>query len=531
MALIMRSVSLGLISLAGALSCAAQPYDLVIQNGHVIDPALGVNGVRDVAIRGDRIARVAERIGAAGARRVIDARGRYVVAGLVDLHAHVFGYSGSLNPDESALPACTTTVVDAGGAGWRTFETFKNSVINKSRTRVLSLLNIVGKGMVGEAAESDTEDMDSEATAKKILQYPGVIVGIKTAHFGKPGWTAIDRAVGAGKLANVPVMVDDKILTGSGRTSREKLLDRMRPGDMHTHMFNDRQVEVIDRFTGRVQPWMIAARQRGVLFDLGHGAGSFLWPVASKAMQQGFAPDTISTDLHSSSILLPSSDMPNCMSKMMSLGMTLEDTIAKSTAAPARAIRQQDTIGSLAEGRIADVAILDLREGVFAYVDAWHHKSTGTRKLECAATVRAGQVAYERPSGGDRLVSAVYDLILKGGRVNGQRQDVAVAAGKVARIAPELPGRAGRKVVLADGYDVVVGEADLPGVTEHIAMARCYQAAGKAPAAPREGMVANLGLVDRGRCGLTMRAGKVQWDPDGISLTEWTTVGPYSNYK
>jgi len=223
-----------------------------------------------------------------------------------------------------------------------------------------------------------------------------VIVGIKVAHFGLDGWIAIERAEEAGKLAGVPVMIDDKIFTNTGRTSREKVLDRMRPGDMHTHLYNDRQIEVIDRFNGKLQPYMLEARKRGVLFDLGHGAGSFLWPVGSKAMEQGFPPDTISTDLHSSSIMIPESDMPNCISKLMLLGMKLQDAIQRSTMNPAKAISRFPEIGTIGEGRVADVAVFQLRDGVFAYKDAWHNKRLGTKKLETVLTIRAGELVFDR---------------------------------------------------------------------------------------------------------------------------------------
>src|SRR5215469_3667378 len=308
-----------LVTLVVAGSCFAQQYDLVLRGGRVNDPANGINAVMDVAVTANRIAGVAAHVGDGQARKVVDVSGLIVVPGLVDLHVHVFGYDGSLAPDDTALPAGTTTVVDAGGSGWRTFDEFRRTVISHAITSVLVWLNIVGAGMVGEPYESNVEDMDSAATAEKIAGNRDVIIGIKTAHFAKPGWAAIDRAVEAGRRAGVPVMVDDKIFTNTQRTTEEELLQHLRPGDIHTHMYNDRQIELIDRFTGKVQPWMIAARKRGVLFDVGHGGGSFLWPVASKAIEQGFLPDTISTDLHSSSILMQQSDMPNVMSKMMLL--------------------------------------------------------------------------------------------------------------------------------------------------------------------------------------------------------------------
>jgi dihydroorotase len=350
----------------------------------------------DVAVSDGRIAALGPGIPAADARRAVDVSGLYVTPGLVDLHAHVFGYSGALLPDDTSLVAGTTTVVDAGGSGWRTFDEMRRTIITPSRTRVLAMINIVGAGMVGEPAESNTADMEPDKTADAIKRNRDVIVGIKTAHFGGPGWTAIDRAVEAGRLAGVPVMVDDKIFTGTGRTTRDKVLDHLRPGDIHTHMYNDRQLELVDRFGGKVQPYMREARRRGVLFDLGHGGGSFLWPVATRAMAQGFMPDTISTDLHSSSILGPQSDMPNCMSKMMLLGMSLEEAVLRSTVNPAKAIARYPEIGTLGTGRAADIAVLELEKGAFAFKDAWGAKRLGTRRLECVITIRGGHVVYDR---------------------------------------------------------------------------------------------------------------------------------------
>ena len=373
----------------------AQPYDLLLKGGHVIDPANKINGVMDVAVAGDKIARVAAAIEAGQAKKVLDAKGYYVTPGLIDLHMHTCGYSGSIFPDDTALLAGTTTIVDAGGPGWRSFDDCKSRIIDKSRTRVLVFLNIVGHGMLGSKFENSVEDMDPEKTAATIKAHRDIIVGIKTAHFGLSGWAAIKNAIAAGKLSDTPVMIDDKIFTNTGRTSREKLLDVMRPGDMQTHMYNDRQVEIVSRFTGKVEPYAIEARKRGVLFDLGHGGGSFLWPVAAKAMAQGFPPDTISTDLHASSIMIPESDMPNCISKMMLLGMTLEDAIERSTVNPARAIRRFPELGTLSEGSGADIGVFELREGVFAFKDAWQMKRLGTKKLECIMTVRAGKVAHD----------------------------------------------------------------------------------------------------------------------------------------
>ena len=396
----------GWLGLASVLLLWGQKYDLVLRGGHVLDPANGVDAIRDVAVAGTRIAAVEPRIADSDARKTVDVSGLYVVPGLIDLHAHVFGYPDSLSPDDTALIAGTTTVVDAGGSGWRTFDEMRRTVIAKSRTRVFALINIVGAGMVGGPAESDTGDMDPAKTAAAIARNRDAIVGIKTAHFAGEGWTAIDRAVEAGRQAGVPVMVDDRILTGYGRTTREKVLEHLRPGDMHTHLFNDRQLELIDRATGKVQPYMLEARSRGVLFDLGHGAGSFLWPVASRAIAQGFYPDTISTDLHHASILVQQSDMPNCMSKLLLLGMSLADAVTRATVNPAKVIGRPAEIGTLGVGRAADVAVLELQKGVFAFKDAWGAKRLGNQRLECVITIRDGRLVYDRDGRGFPLWTA-----------------------------------------------------------------------------------------------------------------------------
>lgn len=378
-----------------AVPASAQTYDILLKGGHVLDPANNVDGIRDVAIRGNTIARIAPNIPESEAKKVVPVSGRYVTPGLIDLHFHSYGYSGAIYPDDTALIAGTTTVVDAGGPGYRTYADFKKKIVERTATRVLALINIAGGGMVGSSSEDNVADMLPEKTAEVIKANRDIIVGIKVAHFGKPGWDALKRAIEAGRLAGVPVMVDDKIFTNTERSSREKLLDVMRPGDMHTHMYNDRQVEIVSRFNGKVQEYAVEARRRGVLFDLGHGGGSFLWPVATPAARQGFYPDTISTDLHASSIMMQQSDMPNCISKMMLLGMKFEDAIARSTAAPAKAIHKFPEIGTIGEGKTADIAVLAIREGVFAFKDAWGKKRLGTKKVENVLTVRNGKVVYD----------------------------------------------------------------------------------------------------------------------------------------
>ena len=390
----MRRLLPFLLLAAAAPHLAAQTYDILIQGGRVIDPANDIDAVMDVAVKDGKIARVAESI-SGDAAKVIDAKGTIVTPGLIDLHAHVYGYPGAIFPDDTALYAGTTTVVDCGGAGWRSFEDFKEKIIDKVRTRVYSFINIIGHGMIGPDYESNVEDLDPQKTAAKMAEYPDLIVGIKTAHFGGYGWTAIDAATKAGELSKKPVIIDDKIFTNTGRNSKEKLLEKMRPGDMHTHAFNDRQVEIVDRVTGKVQDYVWEARKRGVLFDMGHGGGSFMWPVAVSATKDGFYPDTISTDLHTSSILGTKSDMPNCITKMMALGMPLAEAIKRSTVAPAKAISKFPEIGTLNVGAEADIAVFRVEEGVFALFDAWKKKMLTNEQLTNILTVRAGQIVVD----------------------------------------------------------------------------------------------------------------------------------------
>ena len=486
----------------------AQQFDLVLSGGRVIDLASGRDGQMDVALSGGRIAAVQPNIPATQARRALNVSGFYVVPGLVDLHAHVFGYEGSLAPDQTALPACTTTIVDAGGSGWRSFDEFRRTVIEHSTTRVLAMLNIVGKGMIGEPYESDTNDMDPAMTAEAITHNRDVIVGIKTAHYAKPGWTAIDRAVEAGRRANVPVMVDDKIFTNTGRTTQEELLTHLRPGDIHTHMYNDRQMELIDRFTGKVEPWMIEARRRGVLFDVGHGGGSFLWPVAERAVRQGFLPDTISTDLHSGSVYIQQSDMPNVMSKMMLLGMSFQDVLLRSTLNPAKEMGRYPDLGTLEVGRVADIAVLEERTGVFAFKDSWPAKRLGTKRLECVLAVRGGKIVFERgPAAAVEQDTTIYDLLFKHVQIGREGTvDIAIMGSKISRIASGLKAARARVVVESEGYEIK-------------------------PAALSVSAVADLALFDAGRAILTLRNGKIITDDYGLTIPDVSRAGPYTNFK
>jgi dihydroorotase len=375
-------------------------YDLLLKNGHVIDAKNGIDAVRDVAVKDRRIAAVAASLAAGDALKTIDLKGLYVTPGLVDIHVHVYAgtgmrgaYSGDLSvyPDPFTFRNGVTTVVDAGSSGWRNFPDFKDRVIDRAKTRVLALLNIVGKGMGGGTVEQDTGDMDAAATAARATEFAGTVVGIKTAHYAGPEWIPVDRAIQAGTKANLPVMVD----FGEFRPERPYqylVLKKLRPGDISTHMYLD-MVPMLDG-KGVLMPYLLEARKRGVIFDVGHGAGSLLFRLAAPAVRQGFIPDSISTDLHAGSMNAGLKDMLTTMNKFLAMGQPLSAVIAESTWNPAREIRRSE-LGNLTPGSPADIAVLRLEKGNFGFVDSYGARLAGTSKLECELTVRDGLVVFD----------------------------------------------------------------------------------------------------------------------------------------
>ena len=381
-------------------AAATAKYDLLLKGGHVIDARNNVDAVRDVGIKDGKIALVAASIPPAEAGKVIDVAGLYVTPGIIDIHAHVYtgtgersSYAGdnSVYPDGFSFRVGVTTMIDAGGAGWRNFEDFKTRVIDRSRTRVLAFLNIVGHGMRGGKFESNQEDMEAKPAIEKALEHKGVIVGVKTAHYTGPEWTPVDRAVEVGTAANIPVMVDFGNNHPDTRPLADLLTKKLRPGDIYTHMYSGLRNELVD---GKPNPGMIEGRKRGVIFDVGHGGGSFNWGIAMPMFKAGFAPDSISTDLHIGSMNAGMKDMLNVMSKFLAMGAPLKAVIAQSTWHPARQIKQ-DSLGHFSPGAIADVAVLRLEKGRFGYLDMHGARLAGTQRLVAEMTLKDGKVVYE----------------------------------------------------------------------------------------------------------------------------------------
>lgn len=400
------SMMLVLGMVGGATSTQAQDLDLLISDGHVIDPKNGIDEVMDVGVAGDTIAVVAADVSPDRAEKVVDASGLYVTPGLIDMHGHVFhgthdnaylsnSYS-ALKPDAHTFRAGTTTIVDVGGAGWRNIEQFINQTVKHSKTRVLAFLNIVGAGMKG-LPEQNLRNMDPRMAAMAAEQYSDVVVGVKLAHYRGHDWTPTERAVEAGERAGIPVMID--FGSASPPLSIEQLFfEYLRPGDVFTHTYallgqQEGRQSVVNQ-QHELRPFVLEAQKRGIIFDVGHGGGSFDYDAAVPATQAGLWPDAISTDLHTGSMNAGMKNMTNVMSKMMELGMSLKEVIRASTWKPAQII-QRPELGNLDEGAPADVAVLDLREGNFGFVDVAGDRREGSQRLVAELTVRAGEVVWD----------------------------------------------------------------------------------------------------------------------------------------
>jgi len=375
-------------------------YDLLLRGGHVIDARNQLDAVLDVGIVDGKVALVAAKINPAEAGKTIDVSGLYVTPGLVDIHTHVYtgtgepsSYAGdnSVYPDGFTFRVGVTTIADAGGAGWRNFDDFKTRVIDRSRTRVLAFINIVGNGMRGGKFENELADMEAKPTAAMAMKHKGLIIGVKTAHYTGPEWTPVERAVEAGTAADVPVMVDFGTNHPDTRPLADLVTKKLRPGDIYTHMYSGLRDELV---AGKPNPGLIEGRKRGVIFDVGHGGGSFLWRIAVPIMKTGFQPDSISTDLHIGSMNAGMKDMLNVMGKFLAMGVPLAKVVEKSTWNPAREIKQ-DGLGHLSPGAVADVAVLRLEKGQFGFIDMYGAKLTGTQRLVAEMTLKDGKIVYE----------------------------------------------------------------------------------------------------------------------------------------
>jgi dihydroorotase len=384
--------------------------DLVIRGGRVLDPGSGLDARLDVGVRYGRIAALEPDLSARIAARrmqmpldlgtlVIDASGLIVAPGFIDLHTHVYvGVCGLTVPaDEVSSRSGVTTTISAGDAGAHTIEGFRRLAVEPSRTRVLSLLHVSSVGLApwpaGEATDLDL--LDVPAGIRAARENPDIVVGVKVRmttpqvireHDLEP----LRRAVAIGEGAGIPVMMH----IGYGPRPIGELLALLRPGDIVTHCFTGSDNTLVE--DGRLGAGVHEARARGVLFDIGHGSGSFSYRTAEVAIAEGFWPDTISTDLHSLSVGGPVFDLPTTMSKLLGLGMPLPEVIRCVTDRAAAAIGRSATLGAIEVGRVADLAIFDVEEGRFTFVDSGAQQAgasvgrEATTRIRVHHTVRAG---------------------------------------------------------------------------------------------------------------------------------------------
>jgi dihydroorotase len=367
-------------------------FDLLIAGGTVVDPSQGLSGAADVGIRDGRVAAVGPGLEEA-ARERIDARGCVVTPGLIDLHAHVYAGATSwgLKPDPVCLATGVTTIVDAGSASWSSLAGFRWYIAEPAATRVLCYLHISGIGLiyapVGEML--NLAFADPESVGQHAAENPDLVIGIKirqgTFQVGEHGTKPLKLAIEAAEVARLPVMCH--IAEGPPLS---EVLALLRPGDVVTHCFQGRGEPVVSP-RGDLLPAARDARERGVVMDVGHGGGSFRWEVGEAALDRGYLPDVISTDLHTYNRYGPVYDLPTTLSKFLHLGLTLEQVIERATLAPARAIRRPD-LGTLRPGAPADVALFTLESGEFPFQDSHGGTRVGDRRLTPRLTVRAGRV-------------------------------------------------------------------------------------------------------------------------------------------
>ena len=385
-------------------------YDIVIRGGEVIDPAQKLHRVCDVAVLNGRIAAVENSIDHSDARTVIDARGQLVTPGLIDLHVHVYPHSPfGLDPDPLCPAGGVTTMLDAGTAGSYNFDAFRRETIDRARTQIFSLVNLscigLACGSLGELL--DRRYADPDGVVATIERNRDVAVGVKiraSANIigdGQQGRANLDDAIRAARDSNTWLMVH----IGDCPMPIPELVEALSPGDCVTHCFRASSTRLTDE-AGKIFEAVHTAAERGVIFDVGHGFGSFSWDIVQAALDDGFEPTTISTDLHTMNIHGPVYDMPTTMSKFLLLGLSLERVIEMSTTVPARILNRADELGTLRVGSVADIAVLERVSGEFVFSDSCRQTRSGSELLVAATTIRRGEIV---PGGGGRRMQRLPD--------------------------------------------------------------------------------------------------------------------------
>lgn len=384
----------------------SKKWNLLLKNSHIIDPSQKLNRVCDVAIKSGKISEIGKDLPSFSAEKVIDLHDSILVPGLIDMHCHIYPTAFDspdclpcIHADAHLLQNGVTTAVDAGTCGPRDFYTFKEHFIDRSKVRIFAFVNIASGGMITLGSEQMPSEFHPESAAGIAKTFPDIVAGIKTAHYwvNKPfdslhtPWCSVDQTIEAADLCQKPAMFDFQP-TIPDRSYKDLLLKKMRCGDIHTHIYAQ-QFPVVDE-NGTVSSFLFEARRKGIIFDLGHGAGSFWFRNAIPAYKQGFYPDTLSTDLYFDNICGPVFGMMNLMSKYLNIGMPLEEIIYRVTQRPAEILNHPE-LGTLRIGSCADIAVLKKLEGNYGFYDGGHARMDGTQKLECVMTIREGSIVYD----------------------------------------------------------------------------------------------------------------------------------------
>ncbi len=372
-------------------------YDLVLKGGHVIDPAQNIDAVMDVAFAGGKVAAIAKSLDTTAAADVRDVSGKLVTPGLIDMHTHVYwgGTSLGIDAEDFCRLSAVTTAIDTGSAGPGNFAGFRKHVIEPSAVRILAYLHISHAGIFGFSSRimvGESENlalMDPETAVEVANANRDVIIGIKVRlgrhASGIHGMAPFEHAIQVAEEANMPLMVH----IDEPPPSYAEVVSRLRPGDVLTHCFRPFPNSPVTP-EGKVRPEVLAARQRGVLFDIGHGMGSFSFRTARAMLEAGFMPDTISSDVHALCINGPAFDQVTTLSKFLCLGVPLKEVIRTSTENAARALSRPE-LGTFKPGSAGDASILSVDDGAFDYVDVTGEHVIGDRKINARGVVLAGR--------------------------------------------------------------------------------------------------------------------------------------------
>ena len=402
--------ALGLLPASGMAAMGPNDkFDLLIRNANVLDPSQGLAGKRDIGIRYGLIEAIEPSIAADRALRVMDAGGKLVTPGLIDLHCHTFPYGSAIGipADELVAHQCTTTVVSAGDAGANNFAGFRRFAVPASRTRQFAFVHIAVAGLAGFPVPElfNIDYAQVEVAARAVAENADMVLGVKVRMsenvIARHGLEPLKRAIKACEMSGVPAKVMCHIGGVADRELMSQILDLFRPGDVLTHCYSGAPniaglgTNIVQ--DGKLLPAALAAKKRGIIFDIGHGGGSFDYTIAEAAIAQGCPPDTISSDVHVFSGNSPGMPyLPWVMSKMIGLGFSLPEVISMATAAPARVISRIPKHGTLQTGAPADLSILEIVEGPVSFVDTRENRREGKVFLRPSGTVVAG-VAFGRP--------------------------------------------------------------------------------------------------------------------------------------